>query len=507
MLSMLVQGFIAVLSRPSLLLMCATGSVLGTFIGALPGLGPATAIAVLLPTIYGKDPLTALIMLSGIFAGGMFGGAISSISLNMPGTSSAVVTTFDGYPMAQQGKAGKAMGIAAISSFFGGTMGTILLTAMGIPLARWALNFGPPEYFAIYVFTFAAMLSLGGDSVLLSTISLFLGLLAASVGIDPITGGGRLAFGSVNLMAGIDFLPAIIGLLGLSEIVMNLHQATDHHTNLQNEGPNKYGLKHVLPSIKELVYCMPAIIRGGLLGFFVGALPGAGATIATFTTYSIEKRLAKDPDSFGKGNPRGVAGPESANNGSTSGTYVPLLSLGIPGSATSALLLGAFVLLGIQPGPRLFVDHPDIVGGLIASMYIGTVMLLVINTAFVSVFIWLLQISRKVIPVAVASLCVIGSYGLKNSMFDVLLMIIFTAIGIFFKKLRIPSAPMIIAIVLGRSMEFSFRQTMELFRGGFGQSFTRPICIALYLISAAMVLYALFSGAKSKPARNTLQKA
>lgn len=489
---MLFQGFQEIFSDPMILLMCFVGVVIGTLIGALPGLGPSTAIAVLLPVIYGKDPLTSLVTLSGIYAGGMFGGMISSIALNMPGTSSAVVTTFDGYPMSKQGKAGKAMGIAAVSSFIGGTMGTILLTFMGVTLARWALNFGPPEYFAIYVFTFAAILSLGSENIMKSALSLFLGFLLASIGMDPITGGGRLTFGSVNLMSGVDFLPAIIGLFGLSEIVLTLSERKKGQKI--ETGNNKYNFRNVFVTFRELWFCFPSIIRGGLLGFFVGVLPGAGATIATFSTYSIEKKLSKDPDSFGKGNPRGVAGPEAANNGSAAGSYVPLLALGIPGSATAALLLGAFILVGIQPGPRLFTNYPDVAGGLIASMYVGNIMLLVINTAFIPIFIWLLHISQKTLPVIVASLCVIGSYALNNSLFDVFLMVIFTFIGIFYKKLKIPAAPTIIAIVLGGSLEFSLRQTLELFRGNFLLSFSRPICIFLYLISFTMISVAIIKG-------------
>ncbi len=484
-LTMLLQGFHQ-LADPFVLMMCLIGAVIGTLVGVLPGFGPSAALAVLLPVIYGKDPLTSLVMLAGIFYGAMFGGMITSVTLNVPGESASVVTTFDGYPLAKKGKAGVAMGIAAISSFCGGTIGVILLTIMGTPLARAALKFGPPEYFAVYVFTFVAILSLGGSSFLKSAISLFLGLLVSTVGLDVITGQARLTFGSLNLLSGIDFIPAVVGLFGLSEIVLSL--ADNEQITIKKDHQNSsYGLRDVFPKLKDFIHCIPSIIRGSLLGFGVGALPGAGATIATFMTYSLEKRVAKDPETFGTGNIRGVAAPESANNGSSSGSFVPLLALGIPGSATTAVLLGAFIMVGIQPGPRLFAEHPDVAWGLIASMYVGNVMLLIINTAFIPGFIWLLRISQKTLPVIVATLCVIGTYSVNNSVADVLIMLCFTAVGVFFKKLDIPPAPAVVAIVLGGQLEFAFRQTLQALRGDFAISFTRPIFVAVFIACVALL--------------------
>jgi putative tricarboxylic transport membrane protein len=480
----LFSGF-AALMNPTTLFMCFIGAVLGTMVGVLPGFGPSAALAVLIPTIYGKDPLTSLVMLSGIFSGAMFGGMITSISLNIPGENAAVVTTFDGYPLAKQGHAGKAMGIAAISSFIGGTIGVIMLTLVGTPLARIALKFGPQEYFALYLFTFVAILSLGGGSFLKSAMSLVFGLLVTTIGLDVMAASSRLTFGSLNLMNGINFIPAVVGLFGLSEIILSISE--DEKIDMSGVRDQKtYSVRNVFPKLSEFIHCIPTTLRGSLLGFCVGALPGAGATIATFMAYSIEKRISKNPEKFGKGEILGVASPESANNGAAIGSFVPLLSLGIPGSPTSAVLLGAFIMLGLQPGPRLFSNHPNIAWGLIASMYVGNVMLLIINTAFIPIFIWLLRISQSTMPVIVASLCVIGTYSVGNSLFDVLLMLIFTAVGIGFKKLKIPPAPAVIAIVLGSDLEFSLRQSLAIFRGDFTRMTERPIAMIAY--AACLIL-------------------
>lgn len=500
MFSMLLNGFGTILSSPSVLLMCFVGCALGTFIGALPGIGPAAGVAVLLPLIYGKEPLTSLVLLSGIFSGTMFGGAISSISLNIPGTSAAVATTFDGYPLAKAGKAGKAIGISAVASFIGGTIATVLLCLFGIPLSKLALRFGPPEYFMLYLFTFIVILTLTEGTLIKTCVSLLFGLLLSTVGADPISGAGRLTFGNIQLFAGIDFLPAIMGLFGMSEVLINLSK---HNGSIKTEvekSYSQYTLKKVLPTFSDFKVCLPSILRQSVVGFIIGALPGAGASIATLTGYSLEKKFLKDSDNFGKGDIRGVAAPEAADNGSAIGSYVPLLSLGIPGSATSALLLGAFVILGIQPGPLLFSEHPDIVGGLIASMYVGNIILLIVNTAFIPVFIFLLAKSANVVSVVVASCCMIGVYALRNSMFDVLLTIIFTGIGVLFKKNRIPIVPAVIALVLGFDLEHSFRQTLQMTNGQFRIVFTRPLCIVLISLSALLLLTSIIRKMRGRKA-------
>ncbi len=487
-LTLVLMGFKQCMN-PYIIFLCLFGAVLGTLVGVLPGFGPAACLAVLLPVIYGRDPLSSLVLLSGIFSGAMFGGMITSINLNIPGENASIVTTFDGYPLARKGKAGVAMGIAAISSFLGGTIGVILLTLVGRPLADYALAFGPSEYFAIYLFTFVAIVTIGGKGFIPSCISLIFGLLISTVGLDVISGSPRLTFGSVELMAGIDFLPAVVGLFGLSEVVLSLLDG--ERVKVSKNQINQFHLKGMFPTVKNLLMCLPTVLRSAVIGFSVGALPGAGATIATFLSYGTEKRLAKDKDSFGKGNIKGVAAPESANNASAMGSYVPLLALGIPGSATSAVLLGAFVMVGITPGPRLFTDHADVAWGLIASMYLGNIALLIINTAFIPLFLWLLRISENTMPVIVATLCVIGSYSNQNMVSDILLMLLFTVLGVFFKKLDIPPAPCIIALVLGGDLEFALRQTLELFQGNFLLCFTKPITTVLFIVSAIFIVNAV----------------
>jgi len=495
-LSLLFMGFIQVLT-PMRLLMCMLSCVMGTLVGVLPGFGPVAALAVLLPTVYGQDPLTALIMLAGLLCGAMYGGTITSVSINVPGETASVVTTFDGYQMAKQGRGGVAMGIAAIGSFIGATVGLLLLTFIGAPLAETALVFGPSEYFAVYLFTFIAIVTIGGGGggLLRSAISLFLGLLCGTVGIDVITGGGRLTFGSVQLTAGIGFLPAVVGMFGLSEIILTI--ADNEFVSVDKDDPtSKIKIREVFPKLREFFICLPSIIRGTVVGFFVGLLPGAGASIATFMSYGIEKRLSKNPESFGKGNIIGVAGPETANNSAALGSYVPLLSLGIPGSATGAVLLGAFMLVGIQPGPRLFTENPEVAWGVIASLYIGNVMLLLMNTMMIPFFVWLLRISQKSLPAIVATLCLVGTYTYQNSVFDIFIMLVFACVGICFKKLSIPAAPAVIALVLGQKLELSLRQTLSLFHGNFLTAAMRPITAAILAVCLLLLGLAIRSSVK-----------
>jgi len=493
---MLLLGFQQLL-HPMTLLMCLFGVVIGTLTGVLPGLGPSAALAILLPVIYGRDPLTSLVLLAGIYYGAMYGGMITSVLINVPGDSAAVVTTFDGYPMAQQGRGGVAMGIGAFSSFIAGTIGVILLTVLAVPLARMALKFGPPEYFAIYLLTFIAILSLGGGDLVKSAISLILGLLVSTVGMDVMSGAPRLTYGTLNLMAGIDFLPAVVGMFGLAEIVRDIARGTGYSLTKEK---SKVDMRSVLPRPHDLLQVLPTILRCGFMGFCVGVLPGAGSVIATFMAYGMEKQISKDPDSFGKGNPRGVAAPEAANNGACEGAFVPLLSLGIPGSSAAAILLGAFILVGVQPGPRLFETNPELVWGLIASMYVGNVMLILINTAFIPAFVYLLRISQKTLCVVVATLCVIGTYSLHNSLFDVFLMLVFTVVGYFFKELNIPASPLIIAIVLGGDIEFSLRQSLSLFKGNVSMFLGRPICVVIFIVCILLMALPFVRGRRKKGA-------
>ncbi len=488
--SLLLQGFSRVLDL-KLLLLCLCGTTVGTLVGVLPGLGPAAAIAVLLPLIYGVDPLSALVALSGVYYGAMYGGTITSVLLNLPGESASVVTTFDGYPMAQKGRGGVALGISAIGSFVAGTCGIFLLTLIAVPLSRMALKFGPPEQFAVMVLVFALCTSLTQGRMVKSLLSLFLGLLLACVGQDVVSGTPRLTWDVVYLLDGVTFLPAVVGMFGLAEVLYNILHPAEF---IQGAEKTNLNLKNVFPSLIDLKESVGPILRGSILGFIVGVLPGAGATIASFLSYGIEKKVSKTPEKFGTGMIQGVAGPESANNGASSGAFVPLLALGIPGSSTTAVLLGAFILVGIQPGPRLFSEHADVVWGLIASMYVGNIMLLIINVAFIPVFVWLLKISKRSLPVVIATLCFIGIYAMNNQMADVWMMLAFTALGYAFKISDIPAAPLIIALVLGGGMEDSLRQALVMSKGSVALFFTRPISLVLLGASVLALAFPLIKG-------------
>jgi len=482
----LLDGFVRIMD-PWLLTMCLAGTFAGTLVGVLPGLGPSAAIAILLPLTYGADPLVALAAMAGIYYGAMYGGTITSVLINVPGEGASVVTTYDGYPLARQGRGGAALGVAAIGSFLAGTIGLVLLTIIAEPLARASLLFGPPEYFALMILAFVMVSTLARGDMVKAFVSLLLGLLLATIGQDVVSGQARLTWGTMSLIDGVDFIPAVVGLFGLAEILYDVA----HPPEIRYTNEARVRVRDVFPTKDDLRRTFPSMLRGGLLGFFTGILPGAGATIASFISYGLERQVSKTPEKFGTGMLEGVAGPESANNAASSGAFVPLLSLGIPGSATTAVLVGAFIILGIQPGPRLFSEHGDVVWGLIASMYVGNVMLLLQNILLVPFFVWILKISQSTLPVIVATLCVTGVYSVNNSLTDVWLMLIFTALGYGFKAARIPAAPLIIALVLGASAEYALRQSLVISMGSAGIFFTRPICIVLFLIAALCLLYPL----------------
>ena len=472
------------MADPNLLLMCLVGTLAGTLVGVLPGLGPAAAIAIILPMTYGADPLTALVAMAGVYYGAMYGGTITSVLLNVPGESASVVTTFDGYPLAKQGKGGLALGLAALGSLVAGTIGLVLLTLLAVPLARVALSFGPPEYFAVMILAFSLVSALSSGSVLKAALSLFLGLLLGTIGQDVVSGVARLTFGSMELLDGVNFLPAVVGMFGLAEVIHGVARPSEFAL----ARGTRLRLRSIFPSLADLKETWGAMIRGGLVGFIFGLLPGTGATIASFMSYGLERRLSKTPEKFGTGMLNGVAGPESANNSASSAEFVPLLALGIPGSSTTAVLLGAFILLGIQPGPRLFTEHADIAWGLIASLYIGNVMLFVQNTAMIPLFVWLLRVSQRCLPVIVTTLCFLGVYSINNSMIDVWMMLAFAALGYAFKVCDIPAAPLIIALVLGPAAENALRQSLVISMGSPWIFFLRPISGSLLALAALSFL-------------------
>lgn len=498
-LAALASGF-GRMADPYLLVACFGGTLAGTLVGVLPGLGPSAAIAVLLPLIYGTDPLTAIVVLSGIYYGAMYGGTITSVLLNVPGESASVVTTLDGFPLAKSGRAGVALGLAAIGSFIAGTVGIILLSLIAVPLASISLKFGPAEYFAIMVFAFIMTMALSGADWLKSTIAVVFGLLLATIGQDLVSGETRLTWGTVFLIDGINFVPVVVGLFGFAEIMDELANPSEF---VGDKKATRLKLRSLFPSRAELSESFGSMIRGTAVGFIVGILPGAGAAIASFISYGIEKRLSSTPEKFGKGALQGVAGPESANNAASSAAFVPLLSLGIPGSATTAVLLSAFVILGIQPGPQLFASHPDVVWGLIASMYIGNLMLLFQNTAMIPMFVWLLGAAKRYLPVGVAALCFIGVYSVNNSLTDVWIMLAFAVIGVAFKSAGIPATPLVIAIVLGQEAEVALRQALVISAGSPMTLIEKPISAVLLACSLAIVvgpkIYSLVAGKRREP--------
>jgi len=496
-LSNLVMGFSVALT-PFNLFMAMAGVSIGTLIGALPGVGPVSGVALLLPLTFGMDPTSGIIMLAALYAGSMYGGTITSVLINTPGESASVVTCIDGYQMALQGRAGPALGVATIGSFIAGTFGIVLLMVMSPALARWALSFGPPETFALMLLGLTTVTGLTGENAVKGYISMVLGLMLAMVGFDIISGDARYAFGIPEMMDGVDFLPVAIGLFGMGEVLAGAEDANDMRILT-----GRYGLRDVMLSASDWARSRWAIVRGTVLGFFIGVLPGAGPTIATFLSYSLEKKVSRHPEQFGKGAIEGVAGPESANNAASAGAMVPMLTLGIPGSATTAVMLGGLMMWGLRPGPLLFEKNPQFVWGLIASQYIANVMLLILNIAFIPMFVRALRIPYNILMPLIIIFCITGAYSQKNSVWDVGQMLVFGVAGYAMKKLGYSPAAMTLALVLGPLAERALRQSLILSDAGLGIFFLRPIAAVLTVaalaaaaVPAARALWAAFSGVR-----------
>jgi putative tricarboxylic transport membrane protein len=472
-LNNLLLGFSIALT-PFNLFMALVGVVMGTFIGALPGIGPVSGVALLLPLTFGMPPTSAIIMLSGIYYGSQYGGTITSVLINTPGESASVVTCIDGYQMALQGRAGPALGVAALGSFLAGTVGVVLLMVMSPILARWALSFGPPETFALMLLGLTTVTGLTGENALKGYISMVFGLMLAMVGFDIIGGEPRYTGGINEMLDGVDFLPVAIGLFGLGEVLVGAEQVL----NLDILKA-RYGIRDVWPSRADWIRSRWAMARGTVLGFFIGVLPATGSTIASFLSYTLEKKVTKHPEEFGKGAIEGVAGPESANNAASAGAMVPLLTLGIPGSGTTAVLLGGFMMWGLRPGPLLFEKNPDFVWGLIASMYIGNVMLVILNIAFIPFFVWALRIPYTVLMPLIIVFCVTGAYAANNRVWDVGLMLIFGVLGYLMRKLDYSPAALTLALVLGPLAERALRQSLIISDSGMAIFFQRPIAAVL----------------------------
>ncbi|WP_026703292.1 tripartite tricarboxylate transporter permease [Salibacterium aidingense] len=472
------------------------GVMAGTLIGMMPGLGPISAIAIMIPLTYTMDPPVALVLMAGVYYGAVFGGSTSSILLNAPGISGTVATSFDGYPMAQRGEAGKALAIAAIASFFGGTVSVVLLMLFAPVLSSVAIVFGPPEYFALMVLGLTAISSLADGSTLKALISAVVGVMAVTIGIDSQTGTTRFTFGNPNLLEGIDFLVVALGLFALAEVcalIINRHQSS------QNKG-SIGSLKLTKKEVKEMGGPMG---RQSLLGFVLGILPGAGATIASFIGYITEKKIARKPEEFGKGAVKGVAAPETANNAATSGAFVPLLSLGIPGSGTTAVLLGALLVMDIQPGPLLMTDQPELFWGVIVSMYIGNIFLLILNLPLIPYIAKILAIPRPMLISLVIMFSMIGVYSISFNTFDLYLLLLFGAVGYAMRLLSFPAAPFILAFILGGMMEESFRQAMTMSNNDISIFFTQPIALGMLIAGFLSFIVPILQGIRSKK-KNTV---
>jgi putative tricarboxylic transport membrane protein len=477
----LLNGFQIALS-PVNLLWCFIGSLLGTAVGVLPGLGPAATIALLLPiSMKMGSPITAIILMSGIFYGAMYGGSTTSILLNIPGEAASVVTCIDGYQMARKGRAGAALGVAAIGSFIAGTVGVIGLTAMAPPLAEAALKFGPPEYFSLTVLGLLLATYLTGDSPLKGLTMAILGLILGSVGLDPLSGAVRFDFGIPDLQSNIDFVTVAMGLFGVGEILISLEQS-EAASILTTK------IKNVFPTIVDLTRSGWAMVRGSLIGFVIGILPGGGAVLSSLISYAVEKKCSKHPEEFGHGAIEGVAGPEAANNSAASSSFIPLLTLGIPGNASTAMIFAALLIHGITPGPFLLKEHPNVFWGVVASMYIGNVMLLVLNLPLVGMWAQLLRVPYAFMAPMIMVLTLVGVYSVNNSVFDIWVMLIMGVFGYLARKLKFDLGPLLLAFVLGPIMERSLRQALLMSNGSFGLFFTRPISGALMAVAILFVV-------------------
>jgi putative tricarboxylic transport membrane protein len=477
-LNFLMAGFGAAL-QPQNLMFALIGCVLGTLIGVLPGVGPAAGTAILIPLTFKLDPTGAIIMLCAIYYGAMYGGTITSVLLNVPGEAASVITCIDGFQMAKQGRGGTALGIAAIGSFIGGVAATIALVVVATPLSKLALSFGPPEFFALMLVGLCLVTGLAGRSLVAGIMMTVVGLLLAMVGIDPVRGAPRFTFGVPDLYDGIGFIPVVMGLFGIGEILATAEKPVREIV--------KTNLSRLMPNREEWRRSMGAIARGTGIGFFLGLIPGVGAIIPTFMSYILEKRVSKNPEEFGKGAIEGVAGPETANNAYANASMVPLLTLGIPSSPTIAVLMGAFIVNGLTPGPFLFQEKPELVWAVIASFFVGNVMLLILNLPLVGLWAKILDVPYQYICVGTLLFCILGAYSINQSVFDIWIMLLFGVIGYVLRKLDFPLAPAVLGIILGPQLEKSLRTSLEMSAGDYSIFFTRPIAAGL-LVCCAIIL-------------------
>jgi putative tricarboxylic transport membrane protein len=479
----LLIGF-SVATSLSNLLYAFFGALIGTFVGIMPGLGASATIAILLPLAVGIDPTSAMIMMAGVYCGSKYGGAVTSIMMNLPGESSSVPTCLDGYPLAMQGRAGPAMGMAAISGFVAVTVSVIGLTFLGPFLGAVAINFGPPEYFTMTLLGLCLVTSLTGKSLLKGMLTMLLGLAIATVGSDIMSGSSRLTFGWIELMDGIDFVTVTVGLFALGEVFLNIDKQIKFRLV---DVPKR--LSQLLPTGKEIVSCIGTWIRSTLIGFLIGVLPGTGASIASFLSYSVAKNMSKHPEKFGHGAIEGVAAAESADNAATGGSMAPMLTLGIPGSSATAMMMGALIMAGVHPGPQLLAKNPQLFWGVVASMYICNIMLLIINLPMIPLLVQILRVPYYVIYIVIIAITSIGVYSVDSSVFDLWLMLLFGLIGYLFKKMDYPLAPCVLAVILGPFVERALRQSLIMSKGSLAIFVSRPVSLVL-LMFAVLALFA-----------------
>ncbi|MEW6533037.1 MAG: tripartite tricarboxylate transporter permease [Thermodesulfobacteriota bacterium] len=472
--------------QPMNLFYCFVGVFTGTLIGVLPGLGPTGTMSILLPVTFHISPVGAIIMLAGIYYGAQYGGSITAILANIPGEASSITTCFDGYQMARQGKAGLALGVATIGSFIAGTLAIVGLMFLAYPLAKAALKFGPPEYFSLMCMGLVILTFLAQGSMFKSLMMALLGLLIGLVGLDPFTAKPRFSLGFQELMDGVGIVPLVMGLFGIAEVLINLEQ------NIERD-IYKTEMAGLYASLKGWIDAKWAILRGTLIGFFSGILPGGGAVLSSFVSYAVEKKLSGHPEKFGTGIIEGVAAPESANNAAAQSCLIPLLSLGIPPNVVMAVLYGGLLINGIQPGPFLVKDHPDVFWGLVMSMYLGNIMLLVLNLPLIGIWVRLLKVPYTILFPLILFFCLVGVYTLNNSVFDIYLMVIFGLVGYLMRKFDYEPAPLAMAYVLSPMLESSFRQSLSLSGGSFAVFFSRPISLVCMGLAIVLLVFQIVS--------------
>jgi len=497
-LQFLLEGFQTALQWNNILF-AFFGVLIGTMVGVLPGIGPISGVALLIPitsTLTGgmspdEAATSSIILLAGVYYGALYGGSTTSILLNTPGEASSVVTALDGYQMAKQGRAGSALAIAAIGSFVAGIIALIGLVFFAQPLSKLALNFGPAEYFSLMLLGLCAVSGLAGKSVTKALLMTVFGLMLGTIGIDTVSGSARFTFDIPELYEGIEFLTVAVGLFALGEVFGTILEKNYVSGTIAK-------INRILPTKKELKDSRGPILRGSILGFLIGILPGAGATIASFFSYSTEKKLSKNPEKFGKGAIEGVAAPESANNGASGGAMIPMLTMGIPGSGTTAVLMGALIMYNVQPGPMLFEEHPDVVWGLIASMFIGNVMLLILNLPLIKVFAKVIETPAKYLLPLIIAISVFGVYAVRLTTFDLMLMVLCGLAGFFFSRHDYPLAPLILGLILGPMIEYNLRRALTISNGDWMIFIEKPISALFLVIAVAWVLVpVLFSKSKN----------